>query len=217
MSYEKSRLKMIQSQIRPNRIIDERIVTAMAEIPRELFLPETLRGIAYVDEDVSLGNGRWLIEPLVCARLLQAAEIEGDDIVLDVGCGAGYLSAVASRLAGIVVGLESDRELASVARESLAAQSFDGVTVVEGDMREGYAKQAPFDVILFSGAVSVIPPIIVDQLADGGRLVAVVREGAGQGHGIVMLKLGNAVSQRVAFDASLPLLPGFASDPVFQF
>ena len=217
MNYDQARLKMIQSQIRPNRVVDERIVAAMSDVPRELFLPERLRGIAYVDEDVSLGNGRWLLEPLCCARLLQAAEIGSDDIVLVVGCGAGYLSAIASRSAGVVVGLESDEELAAAARETLSELEFDGVTVVEGNLRDGYPKQAPFDVILFDGAVSVISPQIIDQLADGGRLVAIVREPEGQGQVTVMLKLGDVVSKRTVFDAAAPLLPDFAPQPAFRF
>ncbi len=217
MNYEEARLKMIQSQIRPNRIVDERVIAAMADIPRELFLPERLRGIAYVDEDVALDGGRWLIEPLCCARLLQTAEIDAADIVLDIGCGPGYLSAIAARLAAVVVGLESDPDLADRARETLSELGIEGVTVMEGDLRAGYPQQAPFDVILFGGAVSRVPPSIIDQLAEGGRLVAVVREPGGQGHITTLMKFGDVVSKRVMFDAQTPLLPGFEPEPEFRF
>lgn len=217
MSFEEARLKMIQSQIRPNRILDDRIIAAMGDIPREAFLPERLRGVAYVDEDVAIGGGRWLIEPLCCARLLQTAEIGADDIVLDIGCGPGYFSAVAARLAAVVVGLESDPDLAEQARETLGGLGIEGVTVVEGDLRAGYPQQAPFDVILFGGAVSVIPRPIIDQLAEGGRLVAVVREPGGQGHMTTLMKWGDVVSKRVVYDAQTPLLPGFEPEPVFRF
>jgi protein-L-isoaspartate(D-aspartate) O-methyltransferase len=148
---------------------------------------------------------------------LQAAAIAPEDLVLEVGCGPGYQSAVASRLAAVVVGLESDSKLAATARETLSELAFDGVTIVDGDLRVGLSKQSPFDVIVFGGAIPFIPTEIIDQLAEGGRLVAVVRQPGEHGKIVSLLKTNGAVSKRVISEAAIPVLPGFDPEPVFQF
>src|SRR5690606_26313879 len=144
---------MVESQVRPNRVTDPRIVMAMLELPRENFVPKPLRGIAYVDEDVHIGGGRYLMEPMVLARLIQAAQIGPDDVVLEIGTGSGYGAAVLSRLASTVVALESDPELAKMATRSLGELSIDNVAVVEGPLTKGYPAQAPYNAIVFSGGV----------------------------------------------------------------
>jgi protein-L-isoaspartate(D-aspartate) O-methyltransferase len=217
MDYSVSRRKMVDNQILPNRVTEPLVIAAMNELPREVFLAGPLRGIAYVDEDIPLGNNRYLMEPLVMAQLLQAAEIDGDDIVLDVGCGVGYSAAVIARMASAVVALESDHALAAQATKTLVDLGINTVTVVEGDLRNGYRKQAPYDVIVFDGAIAAVPPPILEQVADGGRIVAVVADGRGPGRGTVFLRCGDTVSQRVAFDAATPYLPGFEPQPAFRF
>jgi Protein-L-isoaspartate carboxylmethyltransferase len=217
MDYAAARRTMVENQIRTNRVTDPLVVTALSELPREDFLPESLKGIAYVDEDIPLGGGRALIEPLAAALILEAAEISPTDIVLEVGCGVGYTAAAASRLASAVFALESDPGLADRARQVLDSLDLATVSVVEGPLTAGYAEQAPYDVILFGGSIPQVPQTILDQLAEGGRLVAIISQEAGLGKGTVFLKTGGIVSQRVVFDAAVPPLSEFVPAPTFRF
>jgi protein-L-isoaspartate(D-aspartate) O-methyltransferase len=217
MDYAAARRTMVENQIRTNRVTDPLILAAMAELPREAFVPEALKGVAYVDEDIPLGGGRFLMEPLVTALLLQTAEIDADDVVLDVGCGPGYASAIMARVASVVVGLECDPVLAETARRLMSELSLETVAVVERPLTEGYPRQAPFDVIVFGGAISAPPDALVAQLADGGRMMAVVLDADGIGRGTLFVKIGGGLSRRVVFDAATPLLPGFAPQPSFEF
>lgn len=217
MDYAAARLNMVESQVRPNRVTDPRIVMAMLELPRENFVPKPLRGIAYVDEDIHIGDGRYLMEPMVLARLLQAAEITLNDVVLEIGTATGYGAAVMSRLASTVVALESDAAMAKAASTRLTDLGIDNVAVVEGTLAQGYPKQAPYNVIVLSGGVEHIPSVITDQLAEGGRLVAVVVPPGQPGRATLASRIGGSVSTRVIFDASCPLLPGFTRDAGFVF
>lgn len=217
MDYATARYRMIQNQIRTNRVTDPSILSAMSELSRELFLPEALRGIAYVDEDISLGGGRYLIAPLTTALLLQAAEIDSDDVVLEAGCGCGYATAIIARMASAVVALESDAGLAAQAAAQLADLDLGTATVVTGPLREGWPAQAPYDRIVIGGAVASVPEALCGQLADGGRLVAVVSSGKGMGCGTLFLRCGETVSRRPLFDAAIPLLSEFAPAPAFRF
>jgi protein-L-isoaspartate(D-aspartate) O-methyltransferase len=217
MDYAVARYKMVQNQIRTNRVTDPLIIAAMSELPRERFVSDASRGIAYVDEDVPLGGGRYLIEPLVTALLLQAAEIDADDVALDVGCGTGYSSAIIARMASAVVALESDPDLAAGAARTLADLGLNTASVVIGPLREGWPAQAPYDAIVFSGAVSAVPPAITEQLAEGGRMVTVIAAEKGIGCGTLFLRRGGTVSRWPLFEASIPLLPEFASEPTFRF
>ena len=210
-----TRRNMVESQIRTNAVTQEVLLAALAEIPREKFVPEALRGVAYIDEDLPLKKGRYLMEPLVLAKLLQLAAITPDDVVLDIGCGTGYSAALLSKLANTVVALESDPELAARATATLSELSIDNVVVVTAPLAGGYAKQAPYDVIVFNGSVPRIPETIARQLADGGRLVAVVGEGVGQG--TLMTRNRGILAQRPVFDAATPILPDFVQEPGFVF
>lgn len=216
MDYTAARHTMVESQIRPNRVTAPRVIAAMEAVPREAFLPKPSQGIAYVDEDIPLGGGRHLIEPLVLARMLQAAEVDTGDVVLDIGCATGYSSAVLARLANTVVALEFDPDLAATATAVLGDLGIDTVAVVEGSLEDGYARQGPYDAIFFSGAVAEIPDAICDQLAEGGRLVAIVSQGV-IGKGIRIARRGDMLLRRELFDAATPLLPGFAPKPRFVF
>lgn len=211
------RHNMVENQIRPNRITDPRIIEAMEAVPRELFVPKPLRGLAYIDEDLEIVPGRYLMEPMVMARLLQAAEIGPGDVVLDIGCATGYGPAILARLAATVVGLESDPALAERATARLAELGADSVAVVTGPLEAGYAEQAPYNVIVIEGAVEAVPEAITDQLAEGGRLVCVVTGRRAVGKAMVFLRLHGAISRRCEFDAAVPPLPGFQSPPVFEF
>ena len=215
--FEIARSHMIESQLRPNKITDDRLLNAFAGIRRELFVPEHLRSVAYIDEDLPLGGARYLMAPMVAARLLQEAAIARTDAALIVGAGTGYEAALAAMLARNVLALEEDPELARRARTALVEHAITSVSVVEGPLREGYRPRAPYDVILFGGAVVETPHDINTQLAEGGRLLAVVKPVNAVGRATLATRTGGVLAQRVIFDAATPFLPGFSPKPVFEF
>ncbi len=217
VDFAAARSNMVESQIRTNKVTDPHLLDAFETIPRERFVPEPLRGIAYVDEDVALGGQRFVMEPMVLAKLLQAARPGPGDVALDLGCGSGYATAILSRLVATVVALEVDAALAAAANQTLDELEIDNVVVVEGRLAEGYPKQAPYNVILLNGAVSEVPLAIADQLAEGGRLVTVVSVGAGLGRATLMRRDSGVISSRILCDASVPVLPGFEAAPGFVF
>jgi protein-L-isoaspartate(D-aspartate) O-methyltransferase len=212
-----ARTHMIESQLRPNKVTDRRVLGAFASIRRELFVPEHLRQVAYIDEDLPLGGGRYLMEPMVAARLLQAAAVQGDDTALIVGAGTGYEAALTSVLARSVVALEEDPEFARRARAALVEHAIASVSVVEGPLPQGHRPRGPCDVILFGGAVSEVPIEISSQLAEDGRLVAIVRPGDTIGRAVLVIRAGGLLARRVIFDAATPWLPGFSPRPAFVF
>jgi protein-L-isoaspartate(D-aspartate) O-methyltransferase len=212
------RHNMIESQIRPNQVTDSSVLSAFAEIPRETFVPARLAPVAYVDESIPLGGGRYLVEPRVTARLVQALAVKSTDKALVVGAATGYMAAILSRLAAQVVALEVDGTLAGQATQNLRALGIGNVTVVQGELCRGHAKNAPYDVILCDGAIAEIPPALGDQLIEGGHLATVILRGDGAtGYGILALKTHGIVSDRTLFDAVTPLLPGCAPEPAFAF
>lgn len=215
--FVQARLNMVEGQLRPNKVTDPALIRALLTVEREAFVPKPLRGFAYVDEDLPLGNGRHLEEPLVLARLLNEAEIEPTDIVLDVGCTVGYSCAVMAKMAGTVVGVESDPELATLATAALANQAYDNAIVFEAPHTEGCPKQAPYDMILIHGSLYEVPQALFDQLADGGRLVTVVRGDDELGRATLFRKTGDAISRVTLFDASCPILAGFERRAAFTF
>jgi protein-L-isoaspartate(D-aspartate) O-methyltransferase len=215
--YETARANMIECQLRPNKVTDERVLDAFGRVRRELFVPDSLRGVAYVDEDLPLGGGRSMMEPMVAARLLQAALAAGGDNALVIGAGTGYEAAVLSVLARAVVALEEDPALARRAHAALVDHAIPNVKVVEGPLSVGCRERAPYEVILFGGAVAEVPSEVTAQLAEGGRLVAVIKRGAGVGRATVMMRSGGIIGRRVLFDANSRLLPGFRPAPAFVF
>ena len=215
--YEAARLHMVESQLRPNKVTDERVIAACLSIRRELFVPPGLRGVAYVDEDLPLGGGRYLMQPLVAARLLQAAIVEPKDTALVVGAGVGYEAALLSLLARNVVALEENAELARIGRSALVDHRIASVSYVEMPAPLGHRQRAPYDVILFAGAVAAIPAEIGGQLGEGGRLAVVLRQRQQPGHATLLTQTGGILARRVMFDAAIPLLPGFAAKPAFVF
>lgn len=214
--FEQARQNMVECQIRTVRVTDAAVIAALRSVPREAFLPAHLKGIAYVDEDLRLDGGRFMMEPMVLARLLQAAEIGPGDTALAIGCTRGYAVALLSRIAETVVGLECDPDFVAACDQTLSSLGVDNAAVIEGKLEEGYSRQAPYDVILIEGRCGAIPPQIVDQLAEGGRLIAVVDEG-GVGKALLMRRSGGVVGSRILFDAQVPRLKAFDRAPAFQF
>jgi len=215
MDYKAARHMMVEAQLRTNRVINPALIEALESVPREIFVPKQMAGSAYIDGPVPLGNGRALVEPMVFGRLAQIADIKPTDVVLDVGCASGYSAAVLSRVASTVVALESDAELAGRASAALSSLGADNVAVVTGPLPDGDAAHGPYDVIMIEGQVPGVPDSLLKQLAEGGRLLAVVGEGAGQGRATLYTKFGGAVSHRIVFDATSGRLPGFVAPSVF--
>jgi len=215
--YAAARLNMVESQLRTNKVTNEAVLDAFLAVPRERFVPPALRGTAYIDEDLPLGNGRYLLEPMVLARLVQLAGIGRQDTVLEIGCATGYGTAILARLARNVVGIDSDPQFVTQAAARLRELAIGNASVVEAALVAGLANRAPYSVILFEGAVADIPEAVSRQLGEGGRLVAVLRPGEGVGHATLVVRSNGALAHRAVFDAAAPFLPGFHPAPSFVF
>ncbi|ODT15316.1 MAG: protein-L-isoaspartate O-methyltransferase [Mesorhizobium sp. SCN 65-12] len=218
--FSERRVKMVDGQVRTTDVTNAPLIEAMLTVPREAFVSAGQRDIAYIDEDIRIGGangaGRYLMEPSPFAKLLQLAEIDASDSALDVGCGTGYASAVLSRLAKSVVALESDPALAESASSTLSTLGYDNVTVVQGPLAQGQAAKAPYNVIFVGGSVEEVPAALLDQLAEGGRLVAVEGQG-NSGVARLFFKAGGVVTGRRAFNAAIKPLPGFERSHAFEF
>ena len=215
-----ARQKMVDGQVRPSDVTDARIIDAMLAVPREAFVPQDRRALAYLDLDLDVSEGgsakRYLIKPVVMAKLLHAAAIKDTDNVLVVGCATGYAAAVVARLAGQVTATESDSSLAAKAREVLAQLGCGNVTVRVAEAAEGDAANAPFDVIVLNGATEVTPDGLYRQLKEPGRLVGVFALVTPQRATVVTHSHGDFGS-RALFDAAVPVLPGLGRLPAFVF
>jgi protein-L-isoaspartate(D-aspartate) O-methyltransferase len=215
-----ARQKMVDGQVRPSDVTDTRILDAMLAVPRELFVPESKRALAYLDLDLDVSEGggakRFLFQPAVLAKMLQAAEIAPTDRVLVVGCASGYAAAVIARFAGQVVATESDPVLAARATAVLAELGCGNVTVRTAAAAEGDPANAPFDVIVLNGATEIVPEQLYRQLGDGGRLVGVFASSQPQRATIVVNSHGD-FGNRALFDAVAPVLPGLERVPAFVF
>jgi protein-L-isoaspartate(D-aspartate) O-methyltransferase len=211
-----ARRMMVDGQVRTADVHDPDLIAAMLAVPRERFVPPRLAEQAYVDGDLEIAKGRSLLKPMVLAKLLQAAQLDGDEHVLDVGCGLGYSSAILARLAGSVVALEEDAELARQAKQVLAANGADNVTVVTGALAAGWPATAPYDFILLNGATEITPDTIGRQLKPGGRLACIFGRPPAAKATIFRPAEGQVVGRPI-FDAAAPLLPGFAAPPAFVF
>ncbi len=211
-----ARRAMVESQIRTVKVNDERIVAAMRALPREAFVPAHLRPIAYVDEDLRIKGERHMTEPMVLARLVQAAEVAPTDAALVVGCTTGYGVALLAALADTVVGVEDDADFVAHADRALAALEIDNGAVVQGRLADGYPRQAPYDVIVIEGRCGEVPERIVTQIAPGGRLVTVLGPRHAGKATLLHRAAGGAIGRRALFDASMAPLRSFARAAPFQ-
>lgn len=213
-----ARRNMVDGQLRPNRVNDAGLLAALGELPRERFLPEGLRSVAYADDDVPLGNGRFMMEPMVLARLIQVLQPRAEDKALVAAAGLGYGAAILARLTKSVVAVETDAALAAAAAKTLQELGVSGIQQVAGQAEQGVAASGPYDIILIEGAVPEVPKAIADQLAEGGRLATVIADPSGAlGVAHLFVKQGGVVSGRPLFDAGTPLLPGFERPARFTF
>lgn len=208
------RTMMVDTQVRPNDVTKFPIIAAMLEVPRESFVPPARREAAYVGENVDLGAGRVVLEPRSFAKLLDALDIQPTHRVLHIGCGFGYGTAVMARLADTVVGVEDDAARASAGAAALASVGAGNAVIVTGALAAGAAEKGPYDIILVEGAAETVPEAILSQLKDGGRIGVLFMENA-LGVARIGYKSDGAVSWQFAFNASAPVLPGFAAKRVF--
>jgi len=212
-----ARNHMVDSQVRPNRVSDQRILDGMRSIPRERFLPDAAWPLAYADQNVPLGGGRVLLQPMVLARMLQAVMPLPGETVLVVAAGAGYSAALLAAMGCKVTALEESAALLELAKRALAAVA-PSVTLVTGALASGWPSAAPYDLVVIDGAVPEIPTLLASQLnRDTGRLVTIARESDHFGHAVQAEPTPAGISVRALFDCQAPVLPGFATSPVFQF
>lgn len=208
IDYQERRTMMVDTQVRPNDVTKYNVIAAMLEIPREEFVPDSRRDVAYVGENIEIARGRVVLEPRTIAKMIDALDLQPTELVLNLAAGYGYTAAVLGRLAQAVVAVEEDAEMAAEATRRLAGIGADNVAVVQGPLAAGHKAEAPYDAILIEGAIEELPPSLAEQLAEGGRIitlfldatVGVVRSG---------VKLDGVITWRYAFNAGAPVLPGF--------
>ena len=218
--FSTARQYMVDGQVRPSDVTDDRILEAMLTVPREVFVPASKQALAYLDLDLDVTEGgtakRYLITPALLARMLQAAEIKATDRVLVVGCATGYAAAVVARFAAEVSATESDPTLVAKATAAVAQLGIQNVTVKTAAAADGDATGAPFDVIVLNGATEIVPTGLFGQLKEGGRLVGVFCLTPPPRATLVTHSHGD-FGHRELFDATAPVLPGFEQLPAFVF
>lgn len=208
------RTMMVDAQIRPSDVTKFPIIDAMLAIPREEFLPAEKQEAAYLGENIDLGGNRVLLEPRTLAKMLDALDIQPDELVLDIGAAQGYSAAVAARLAEAVIAVEEDSTLIAEAQSQLTQVGADNVVLHEAKLTEGAPEHGPYDVILVQGAVEHLPEAITDQLKDGGRIAALFVEGR-LGTVKIGYRIDGQITWRFGFNAGAPILPGFEKHQAF--
>ena len=212
--FDLARQQMVDCQIRPSDITDRRLLGAFETVPRHAFTPRSKLASAYADSEVATSETRRMMRPRDMSKLIQAADIQPNEMVLDIACGRGYSTAVLARMAETVVGLDDDEDGLSRSTELLAECSADNAVVISGDPKQGKADQGPYNVIFVNGAVEEVPQAWFDQLAEGGRLAVVVRKGP-VGKATIFTRSASGIGEKVVFDASTSTLPGFERAPSF--
>ena len=212
--YAARRTTMVDTQVRPCDVTKFPVIEAMLRVERELFVPRDKREAAYIGENVDLGGSRVVLDPRTLGKMLDFLNIQNDELVLDIGVGLGYSSALISRLSEAVVAVEDDQDRISESEETLGQVGADNVVLHSGALAEGAAQHGPYDVIILQGAVEHMPDEILGQLKDGGRIACIFNEDA---LGIVKIghKLNGKVNWRFAFNAAAPVLAGFERPKAF--
>ncbi|APO86136.1 protein-L-isoaspartate O-methyltransferase [Marivivens sp. JLT3646] len=212
--YTTRRTMMVDTQVRPSDVTKFPIIDAMLSVPREAFVPSSMREAAYIGENLDIGGGRVLLEPRTLAKMLDVLDIKPTEVILDIAPGLGYSTAVLAHMAEFVIGVEDDESRAEEAQSILSEQGIDNAAIISGALAEGAAKSGPYDVIILQGAVEVLPDSLLAQLKDGGRIVSIFAEGD---LGVVRIgyKMDQRINWRMAFNAGAPALTGFAKKAEF--
>lgn len=205
---------MVDTQVRPSDVTKFPIIDAMLSVPREAFVPSSMREAAYIGENLDIGGGRVLLEPRTLAKMLDVLDIKPTEVILDIAPGLGYSTAVLAHMAEFVIGVEDYESRAEEAQSILSEQGIDNAAIISGALAEGAAKSGPYDVIILQGAVEVLPDSLLAQLKDGGRIVSIFAEGD---LGVVRIgyKMDQRINWRMAFNAGAPVLTGFAKKAEF--
>lgn len=216
--YKKARTSMVQSQIQPNDVYDEDVLEAFEATPRERFVPEHLKDVAYIDEDISYAGHHFLLEPITHARIIQAAKSDDINLALVVGCGMGYGVAILSRFVSTVIGIDEDLDMIEKGSQVLNDLELSNTALFKGDLKQGYAVEAPYQLIILEGSVAQVPDVLLEQLSDNGKLFAIERGGdLQQGQAVCYLRQGNAFIRQYLFDANSPFVKGYEPKAQFQF
>jgi len=216
MDFTAARIAMVDTQVRTNDVHERRLIHAIRAVPREAFAPDGFGGLAYAEPAIKTGPDRWMWSPRDFSKLANALDISEEDRVLDIAPGTGYSSAVLARMAASVIALESDAVAAETLKTSLETAGVSGVEIKSGDLKAGFPGAGPYDVIWVNGSVEVVPEAWLNQLAEGGRLGVVVRDG-GIGRATIYTRSGGRSAARTPFEASVAPLPGFERAAEFRF
>lgn len=213
------RVKMVDNQLRPFDVSNYQVLSAFLQVPRDVFVPENKRALAYSDAEIDIPDGdqlRQMIRPMHLARMVQAANLAPDNVVLDLGCLTGYSSAILSRLAGSVLAVERSEAMVRRATDALAAADIDTVAMVQGDLADGLADEGPFDAIFLAGAIDAVPEALIRQLREDGVLITVLGFG-GAGRAVSVHRDGDGYTVVPLFNCAAPHVPGFVREEAFTF
>ncbi len=208
-AFAAARENMVKSQILTNKVKDKNIIKEMCELPRQDFVQDNLKLLAYSDEALNLNDNRYILPPMVFAKMAESAEISESDSVLDIGCGTGYSSTILSKLAKKVIALENDSEFMARLNHNVTKHAAQKVQIVSGKLSHGWAEGGPYNVIFVNGAILKTPNNLLDQLSEGGRLVVVINNSPVSGAAILFVKNGDKIVKKELFDVSLPILNSF--------
>lgn len=215
-NFEQRRINMVDCQVRPSDVTRFPIIQAMLTIPREEYVPQSKKELAYIGDHLDIGLGRFLLDPRILAKMLDVLAIRSDELVLDIGSGLGYSSAIIASMAEAVISLEEVDEFSSQVENTFALHSVDNAVPVTGPLVEGVSRYSPYDVITFQGGIETVPLQIHDQLKLGGRIGAIVNTGHG-GKCRIGYKTEGGIDWHTAFDAEAPELNGFTKTREFVF
>ena len=218
MDFKIARKNMVENQIRANKVTSLNVINAFLDVPREKFVPDALQEISYVDEDIQLSRNRFMMKPMILARLFQSLNLKGNENILHVGSNSGYGSAILSRMCSSVISLESDKKLFETSIHTFSNMGFDNVVPLHGSMENGVEKEAPFDIIFIEGSIETEPKSLLGQLNDNGKLIAIIRPANIKiGKAKLFFKIINEIGLENLFDAQVSKLSIFKSKTKFSF
>ena len=218
MDFKIARKNMVENQIRANKVTSLNVINAFLDVPREKFVPDSLQEISYVDEDIQLSRNRFMMKPMILARLFQSLNLKGNENILHVGSNSGYGSAILSRMCSSVISLESDKKLFETSIHTFSNMGFDNVVPLHGSMENGVEKEAPFDIIFIEGSIETEPKTLFGQLNENGKLIAIIRPANTKiGKAKLFFKISNEIGLENLFDAQVSKLSIFKSKTKFSF
>ena len=218
MDFKIARKNMVENQIRANKVTSLNVINAFLDVPREKFVPDALQEISYVDEDIQLSRNRFMMKPMILARLFQSLNLKGNENILHVGSNTGYGSAILSRMCSSVISLESDKKLFETSIHTFSNMGFDNVVPLHGSMENGVEKEAPFDIIFIEGSIETEPKSLFGQLNENGKLIAIIRPANIKiGKAKLFFKISNEIGLENLFDAQVSKLSIFKSKTKFSF